>query len=143
MNADAEFSFALSRETSIPDLIDAAESAGWRFDDDGHLAYVTDADLFDWFTAAQNAREDVIHELESVRAQGKACGFIMTHHDGDAGCIFIVTDSGTSLIVTPNKNTVPREGLERFADGEWYLGRLLPIFSGLPLVAYSHSQDLT
>lgn len=143
MNADAEFSFKLARQTSISDFIAAAESAGWRFDDDGSLAYVTDNDLFDWLTAAKEARDDVVREMESMRAQGKACGFVMTHQNGNAGCIFIVTDSGTSLIVTPNKNIVPRAELDRFADGEWYLGRLLPIFAGLPLVAYSHSQDLT
>lgn len=84
-----------------------------------------------------------MRELESVRVRGQACGFIMTHREGDAGCIFVVTDSGKSLLVTPNKNIIPREGLQRFADGEWYLGKLLSIFTGSPLVSYSHSQDLT
>ena len=143
MGADAEFTFSISQEMPVPDFIAAAEAAGWRFEDDESLAYVTDADLFDWFTVAKSARGEVVRELESVRLRGQACGFIMTHRERDAGCIFIVTDSGKSLLVTPNKNVVQREGLERFADGEWYLGKLLPMFIDIPLVAYSHSQELT
>ncbi|GHE15305.1 hypothetical protein [Streptomyces alanosinicus] len=143
MGADAEFTFSMSQETPVPDFVTAAEAAGWRFEDGESLAYVTDADLFDWLTAAKSARGEVVRELESVRLRGQACGFIMTHREDDAGCIFIVTDSGKSLLVTPNKNVVQREGLERFTDGEWYLGKLLSMFTGLPLVAYSHSQELT
>ncbi|MGW2883692.1 hypothetical protein ACWDBP_47730 [Streptomyces sp. NPDC001233] len=133
----------MSQETSIRDFIVAAEAAGWRLEDGENLAYVTDVDLFDWFAVAKDAREEVVSELESVRVRGQACGFIMTHREGDAGCIFIVAESGKSLLVTPNKNIAPRAGLERFADDEWYLGRLLPMFAGLPLVAYSRSQELT
>lgn len=143
MVADAEFTFSMSQGLSIPDFLTASEAAGWRFEDGGKLAYVTDTDLFDWFAVAREARGEVLRELESVRLGGNPCGFILTHQEADAGCIFIVTDLGRSLTVTPNKNIVPREGLERFADGEWYLGRLLPVFAGLPLVAYSHSQELT
>ncbi|WP_369387198.1 hypothetical protein AB5J72_05950 [Streptomyces sp. CG1] len=143
MSTDAEFAFSMSQEMSIQGFIIAAEGVGWRFEDGENLAYVTDADLFDWFAVGKKAREEVVRELESVRAGGQACGFIMTHRERDAGCIFIVADSGKSLLVTPNKNTVPREGLERFVDGEWYLGRLLSMFTGFPLVAYSHSQELT
>lgn len=142
MGADAEFTFSLSQEVSVPDFIIAAETAGWRFEDGENLAYVTDADLFDWFAVAKKARGEVVRELESARVRGQACGFIMTHQEGDAGCIFIVTDSGKSLLVTPNKNIVPRVGLERFVDGEWYLGRLLPMFTGLQLAAYSLAQEL-
>ncbi|MER6068304.1 hypothetical protein ABT187_05490 [Streptomyces sp. NPDC001817] len=142
MSTDVEFTFSMSQEESIPNIIAAAEAAGWRFEDGENLAYVTDTDLFEWFAVTKNVREEVVRELESVRVQGHACGFIMTHREGDAGCIFIVADSGKSLLVTPNKNVVPRQGMERFADGEWYLGKLLPMFTGLPLVSYSHSQEL-
>lgn len=143
MGADVEFTFEMSQEVSVPDFISAAESAAWKFEDGGKLAYVTDIDLFDWLTVEKQARSETVRELESVRLRGQACGFVMTHRDADAGCIFIVTDSGKSLLVTPNKNIVPRRELERFADGEWYLSRLFPMFVGLPLVAYSHSQELT
>ncbi|MER6027016.1 hypothetical protein [Streptomyces sp. NPDC001851] len=142
MSTDTDFTFNMSQEVPIPDFIVVAEAAGWRFEDGEKLAYVTDADLFDWSAVAKNAREEVVRELESVRVRGQACGLIMTHREGDAGCIFIFADSGKSLLVTPNKNVVPREGMERFADGEWYLGKLLPMFTGLPLVGYSHSQEL-
>jgi len=142
MGVDVEFTFNISEGVEISAFINAAEAAGWKFEDGEKLAYVTDVDLFDWLAVAKPARAEVIRELESVRLRGQACGFIMTHQEADAGCIFIVTDSGQSLLVTPNKNIVPREGLRRFADGEWYLGRLLPMFVELPLVAYSHSQEL-
>ncbi|GAA1419800.1 hypothetical protein GCM10009601_17230 [Streptomyces thermospinosisporus] len=142
MSIDADFTFHLSREVPVADLQPAAEAAGWSFEDDGDLAYAIGPDLFDWIVAAQRTGDEVVRRLESVRVQGEYCAFILTHREGGAGCIFIVADSGRSVTVTPNKNIVPRRGLERFADGEWYLGRLLPVFSGLPLVAYSHTQDM-
>lgn len=143
MSTDAEFTFSIAQQIPVPDFIVAAEAAGWRFEDGENLAYVTDPDLFDWSAVGKEARGEVLRELESVRLRGEPCGFIMTYQPGDVGCIFIFTDSGKSLLVTPNKNVVPREGLERFADGAWYLGRLLPVFTGFPLVSYSHSQELT
>jgi hypothetical protein len=112
----------------VRDLLSAMISAGWSYDDHGHISYLPlgDGDVSNWTWRSLADWAAVVEEIERKLASSETAGVVLLAAEGRSGGELLMTPSleVITLILSANRKTLP--GASQATDYSWYIARMVP-----------------
>lgn len=133
------------KKMSSVELIQRLLNQGWALNYDGEVSYLPlgDNDEFAW-RAESISSESLLAILNEKEQRGELVGVVLTWKDSGIGGDFLVYNDGTlSVSLSINRKLI--EDVESgITDLNWYLVKLLPVFSGdgLQVESFSYEEHL-
>lgn len=133
VQASITISFSIIKGRVSPiEIINTLLSKGWTFNDHGGITYLPlgENEGFDWNFQEKISGDLIMEIIKEKEQRQEVIGVAMTWHNTNTGGLFMFReDNQLSILVNINRKTFPDSGGLEITDVNWYLSRLLPVFS--------------
>ncbi|MEK3825859.1 hypothetical protein [Paenibacillus sp. FSL K6-1558] len=143
MSTSISIEIFLSEKISGMTILNKLEKYGWTYNDHGNVAFlpIGDNDNYDW-QRTSISKEKLLGILSEKEKSGELIGVVMTWEDTNIGGTFLIRNNGTFLMSPDiNRRFIDIEGYNKVTDLNWYMTKLLPIFSSL-LESFSYQEHV-
>ncbi|WP_308722636.1 hypothetical protein [Paenibacillus polysaccharolyticus] len=143
MSTSISIEIFLSEKISGMAILNKLEKYGWTYNDHGNVAFllIGDNDNYDW-QRTSISKEKLLGILSEKEKSGELIGVVMTWEDTNIGGTFLIRNNGTFLMSPDiNRRFIDIEGYNKVTDLNWYMTKLLPIFSSL-LESFSYQEHV-